>query len=434
MPSEMADRFSFLLFILSISLIITLCVHFERENLAGPQPLPFYEVCEITGEVTADSKGIKGGREFFPFRILKYKGVDITEILQASSFTVITEGKNQFYKGQVLFLEKKIFFKNESKIIFVKNSNIIPLRWNNPFLKLRAVCLTTLNLKIGLLGKIPETLFTAFFLGKKNNPENPIFKDFRKSGSSHILALSGMHLAILAGFIIILFSPFFNKKYTFLLSFPLLILYFFIAGGTSSLQRAFIFLSFIGAGFFISVKPDLVHLLSLTFCIHCLLSPLGVQTVSFKLSYLALTGILLFSRRIKSAFSGVIPDLIRSVLAASISAQIGTLPVVVYYFNTVYTGGLFSALFLIPLVTVFLFLGVLFIILPAGFSMGLLPFLLDCTGRVISYSVRIFSHFPSFTIKSEHTTVVSVLEIIMLTLVFLVEYANRIKRIDGSRV
>lgn len=121
MPSEMADRFSFLLFILSISLIITLCVHFERENLAGPQPLPFYEVCEITGEVTADSKDIKGGREFFPFRILKYKGVDITEILQTSSFTIITEGKTSFIKVRFSFWRKDLF-KNESKIIFVKTA------------------------------------------------------------------------------------------------------------------------------------------------------------------------------------------------------------------------------------------------------------------------------------------------------------------------
>lgn len=377
---------------------------------------PFYQINKAVGKVVKDSKEITGGREILPFELFSASGFDATEVTHSMYCTLLIRGNKRFYKGEIILLDFKHPVKFGIGAVFLDKKNIEHLGWNSSLDKVRAEILNSLNGKINLMNSPARTLFTAFFLGRKAEPQNPLFQDFTHAGASHLLALSGMHLGILSGMIILVLAPLFGNKKAFLISLPLLLLYLFLTGASPSLLRAYIFLCLIGVGAAATIKPNYFHLLILTFAIHCLLDPLSFSTVSFKLSYLALMGIMLFSGVIQKALPGVIPQNIRSALAASLGAQLGTLPAVIFFFQTVYPIGIVSSLVLITLTALFMFLGIIFLIVPGGVFFGVFLFLVNIFGSILSRSVALFARVPALAIDSRYTLPV------VLTLVFLVVY------------
>ncbi len=377
---------------------------------------PFYQIDKAVGKVVKDSKEITGGREIFPLEVLSVSGFDSTEVTHSIYCTLLIRGNKRFYKGEIILLDFKHPVKFGTGVLFLDKKNIEHLGWKFPVNKVRAKILNSLNGKINLMNSPARTLFTAFFLGRRAEPQNPLFQDFTHAGASHLLALSGMHLGILSGMVILVLAPLFGNKKAFLISLPLLLLYLFLTGISPSLLRAYIFLCLIGVGAAANIKPNYFHLLILTFAIHCLLDPLSFSTVSFKLSYLALMGIMLFSGVIRKALPGIIPQNIRSALAASFGAQLGTLPAVVFFFQTVYPIGIVSSLVLITLTAVFMFLGIIFLIIPGGVLFRVFLFLVNIFGSILSRSVALFARVPALAIDSRYTLPVA------LTLVFLVVY------------
>jgi competence protein ComEC len=93
-------------------------------------------------------------------------------------------------------------------------------------------------------------------------------------------------------------------------------------------------------------------------------------------------------------------------LAVSVSAQIGTAPLVLYHFGVIYPVGIVAALLLIPLVTVYLAGGVLFVgssFLPVLFGGGLLEGLigqvLSLGSRSIALCLDLFSRLPGLYVS-----------------------------------
>lgn len=410
------QRLSYLSFIIALSCITALCIHYEQISFSRKQPYAFYQIDKAVGKIVKDSKEITGGREILPLEMLSVSGFDTTEITHSIYRTFLIRGNKRFYKGEIIQLSFKRPVKFGTGVLFVDKKNIEHLGWESPLSKIREEILNSLNGKINLMNPPARTLFTAFFLGRRAEPQNPLFQDFTHAGASHLLALSGMHLGILSGMVTLLLAPLFGNKKAFLVSLPLLLLYLFLTGLSPSLLRAYIFLCLIGVGAAANIKPNYFHLLILTFAIHCLLDPLSFSTISFKLSYLALTGIMLFSGVVQKALPGVIPPNIRSALAASVGAQLGTLPAVVFFFQTVYPIGIVSSLFLITLTAVFMFLGIIFLIVPVGVLLEVFLFLVNISGSILSHSVALFAHVPALAIDSQYTLPV------VLTLVFLVVY------------
>jgi predicted membrane metal-binding protein len=98
--------------------------------------------------------------------------------------------------------------------------------------------------------------------------------------------------------------------------------------------------------------------LALSFLATTLLMPRSVHSLSFQLSFLALTGILLLSGPISTALPRAIPRLVRRGLGAALGAQLATVPLVLSSFGVVYPVGLVAGLLLAPLATGFLWAGI----------------------------------------------------------------------------
>ncbi len=398
------------LLILSVILAAALGVHYRKESFRGSWIIPRYRIEDLVVEAVSDSRKIRGGKEILEIKVRTYSGSDTEELRLSPPVTAYIAGNRRYYKGEVLFIHFGKYIKKGSFSLSVKEKNITPLFWSSRIFQLRGNALDAIYRKVSFLDKTSRMLFTAFFLGKKNSPSDPLFRDFTRAGASHLLALSGMHLGILSGGIMLVLSPFFGRRRSFLISLPLLSVYLFLTGISPSLFRAFLFLCLLGVSMLAGIKPDYFHILALTFLFHCYVNPLSAGTVSFKLSYLALAGIFLFSRSLTRSLPGIIPHHIRTVLAASTAAQLGTLPVVLYFFHAFYPVGIVSSLILIPLTSLFLLAGIIFLFLPAGWLLSAVLFLENSAGSVLAASVRFFSTDSSFN------------RAVILTLVFLTGY------------
>ncbi len=413
---DIKRRWSLPSFVLSLSLVFAGSIHFEQQSFLCSPVVPRYRVMELVVDVVSDSRIMKNGKEISEFEVRKYGGIDTEELFHSRRLTALIQGRKRLYKGEVLSLQFGKYMKGKSPFLFINEKDITRLAWSSTFYRIRGDILDALYNKIGQLNHTARILFTAFFLGKKDPPSDSLFQGFIQAGGAHLLARSGMHLGILSGGVILLLHPFFGKKRSFVFSLFLLAGYLFLTGISPSLLRAYIFLCFLSAGMATGVKPDYFHLLSLTFILHCIIDPLSAYTLSFKLSYLALTGIFLFAKPLYRILPGLIPPPVRAVLAASGAAQAGTLPVSLYSFHVFYPAGFVSSVVLLPLVTAFLLAGIVFLVVPSGPLFFIIRSFVNFLGNLLSFSVHLFQKIPFLSLDGTYTAV------LFLTLVSLGGY------------
>ena len=352
---------------------------------------------EIRGRVLTDSKEIGGGQKVFSFQLLSVENINSTRTSASGSLTVASQV--DVYKGQFVSLAKKNIPVQDSAFLFVDQKNIGVLgwgsAWNAGIMEKRAQILMALKMHIRRMGAGPASLFTALFLGVKENPKGELFTALRRAGGAHILALSGMHLGIISFGLMFVLTRLFGKRISFAVTLFMVLFYVFLVDAGPSLTRAVILFSLIGFLNLSGQKTDIFHILSICFLIQILLVPDSAYMLSFQLSYLALGGIILGSGKINRMFPGIIPGGIRGVLSASISAQFFTAPLVMYYFGVIYPVGIISGIILVPIVTLFIWTCI-FGLLP-------LPWILQrvvlsvstALFKAIEISADIFSRFPT---------------------------------------
>jgi competence protein ComEC len=211
-------------------------------------------------------------------------------------------------------------------------------------------------------------LALALLLGIRDNLDGELSEQYRKAGCSYILALSGMHLALVSSVIAFFLKKPFGVKVAAIIGVVFILLYVFLVGVQPSLTRAAIMyvLGAVSIIFAFPLSPGL--LLGLSFIIQILTQPAsGDSSVSFTLSYLALAGILTLGQGIMRLFRGYLPDFAASPLSASLGAFLATMAVSILFFGSLRPIGIIAGLVMIPLTTVFMigamaYLAILFVI------------------------------------------------------------------------
>lgn len=202
----------------------------------------------------------------------------------------------------------------------------------------------TLTASIPFSDRRTPALIDALLCGDRSALPRGTVEAFRKSGASHLLALSGLHLGVLAtglGAVLEVLGRSRGAQYAksaIIIAFCLL--YLLACGAGPSLQRAF---------FFIAIRQILSHdrsrrlspsgTLCLALTIQLTIDPLSIRSASFQLSYLAMAGITFIYPRLEAFYPGgnARPGPIRKVwnnMALSVSCQIATLPVVWIRFHS----------------------------------------------------------------------------------------------------
>ena len=262
-------------------------------------------------------------------------------------------------------------------------------------------------------------LLAAMTLGERSTMTADERMIFDVSGVSHVLALSGLHL----GIVYMLLSLFVVRRWRLLTQSAAVIAiwaFVLLVGMPPSVVRSAVMLTVIAVMTLASRRPPSFNLLSLAAIVILLCSPDTVFDVGFQLSFLAMLGILLVHPRLNR----LIPDrflqchpLLRylwGLLTVSIGAQLGTLPLVAYYFGRIAVYGLFTNFIAIPIATIILVLAPIVLAFPA--AMPLLSVVVSVFLGVLDF---IAANLPYAAIEGLHPQVLDVVLIYVILIVLL---------------
>jgi len=217
---------------------------------------------------------------------------------------------------------------------------------------------TTLSTLVG--GK-EGRLALAVLLGARESMERETIDDFREAGIVHVLAISGLHVLVVVGMLFQL-GKLLLPGHRLPAFFTLigLGLYVYIVGPQASVVRAGIMGAAILIGLILNRRSDPANSVGLAGLLLLLTEPRWLWEPGFQLSFGATLGILLFTPRILSGI-GSLPRLLKwtvGMVAASLGAQLGILPIALYHFRQWPTYGLAANIPAILCLTVLLWASV----------------------------------------------------------------------------
>ena len=281
------------------------------------------------------------------------------------------------------------------------NAAYWPDSWRGRLSRFRALCRLHFKRLMYSWGS-GGGLLLALLCGAREYTDSATSDAFRRAGLSHILALSGMHLSMFSAIAIFFGNKAGVKKLTFILRIIALIGFVWFAGLSPSLLRAFICaMLMIAASIAGASKPDMLSILCFSFLIQSAICPQDIHNAAFILSYGALAGILFTSRIFNRFYSRFTPKPVASSLSAATGAQTITAPISLQLFGSFSPIGIVSATVVSPFVTIFIYSGLVLILLSLIF-----PFLSKPSGifinfqyTVIKYIVNIFSLVPNWSLN-----------------------------------
>ncbi|WP_390882514.1 ComEC/Rec2 family competence protein [Chryseobacterium paludis] len=176
-------------------------------------------------------------------------------------------------------------------------------------------------------------------LADRTEIDSSIVQDFSRSGLVHFLAISGTHIMVIFGLFYFLFKlvlPLKFRRYTIIIS--LVFLWFFAAfiGFGNSVLRSCIMLTVYFIYVLLQRKPDVLHSMALSAFIILIFDTHQLFNIGFQLSFIAVLGIFWLNQPILKCLpkqDGYGKKLIFNTISISISAQLATLPLVLYYFH-----------------------------------------------------------------------------------------------------
>ncbi len=244
------------------------------------------------------------------------------------------------------------------------------------------------------------SLVLSLLSGSREYLEDGVSDSFRLAGLSHILALSGMHLAFFAGLAGGTGLKILGKRFSFWAKLSGILFFVWFAGLSPSLYRALLcsLISLFLPAFYVK-NPDQAVVLSVAFLIHAVTFPEDLFSPAFLLSYGALAGILFISPFFNKYFVRILPQKTASSFAASLGAQAFTMPVSVFIFGSASPVGIISSVIVSPLISCFFSLSVLSIIFSFVFpSLSFVPgYILNMLYSAIMSVTETFAKFPSLT-------------------------------------
>jgi competence protein ComEC len=270
-------------------------------------------------------------------------------------------------------------------------------------------------------------IMKALVIGDRDGIDKPLREAFNKSGMGHLLAISGLHVGIVASFFFLLFSRLFSLSRTFLdhawvgkgsalLCIIPVTVYGLLAGMSPSTQRAVLMITVFLMTFLIKREQDSINTLAIAAMVILTVHPPALFSISFQLSFTAVFAIifgffLLSEHQTDSDTGNLIRKKMSAFFFASLFAILGSLPLVMHYFNQISLVGLVANFILVPLIG--------FIVVPLGLISALIIPLshilstigFQAGGIILSFAISIVYFFSNLSFSSIKTMTPSMLEI-----------------------
>ncbi len=200
-----------------------------------------------------------------------------------------------------------------------------------------------------------NALIKALVTGDQSDVPVTVKNAFRDSGASHILALSGMHLALIYLILIKALSVLGQSRKADVARFAVIIastlFYSIMTGASPSIVRAFVFILLRETALLTGRKAYAVNILCTALTIQCAMDPGVITSASFQLSYLAMCGIYFLYPTLRDLYPAPVPLMkkIWDSAAMSIACQIFTGPLAWILFGSAPVYFIITNLIAIPM-------------------------------------------------------------------------------------
>ena len=205
------------------------------------------------------------------------------------------------------------------------------------------------------LYKDKSDFINSLLLGQKENLSEAEKVMFSKTGTSHVIAISGLHTGVLCTMIAIIIKGI-NRFYKLIILTIVMVLYSIMVGFSPSVTRAIVFVFIMYMAIFLEEKRDGICTLSLIGVFLIVNNPYVIYNISFQLSFLATLSIIYFYKIINNYFK-------ISVISISLSANILTWPVIYYVFKGIPILFLLGNVIIVPVIGMIMNLSIISVIL-----------------------------------------------------------------------
>ncbi|MFN7044663.1 MAG: ComEC/Rec2 family competence protein [Flavobacterium sp.] len=239
-----------------------------------------------------------------------------------------------------------------------------------------------------------KAIIDALILGQRLELDKETIADYSNAGVIHILAISGLHISIIYFFIVFLLKPLkrvrFGAEIQLLIVLGILWLFALLTGLPASVTRAVTLFSFISIGTYFNQSKAIYNALAISAFLILLVKPNAIFDIGFQLSYAAVLSIVLFQPFYKKFYfsENKIVVYFTDTILVSLAAQIGVLPLSLYYFNQLPLLFLLANLVIIPLSSLVLIVGI--VILPLNYA---LPSVAVFLGKILEFSIQFMNDY-----------------------------------------
>lgn len=279
----------------------------------------------------------------------------------------------------------------------------------------------------------PGHFLSAILLGKKSGIDYQIKSNFQKSGVAHVLAISGLHVGFIVIFVHLLvsFLPFSFRVQNVITLF-ILGFYMLLSGANPPVVRATLMVAIYLFGQNLERKPTSYNTLGVAAFIIVIFQPQQLFWVGFQFSFIAVFSIFFFYERLRfiedmiklrftlNNFSGKLMKIIITPFLISLSAQLGTVPLMGYYFHQIPLISIFLNLLVIPLIGFIVVMGFLALfvsILSFEFSLVVANFLSQII-QVLIEIVHFTAKLPLAYVKTPSFNVLHILLYLLVLTIF----------------
>ncbi|HET6486727.1 MAG TPA: ComEC/Rec2 family competence protein [Spirochaetia bacterium] len=340
----------------------------EDRTRAAYLPVPPAQVTSFTGSLVADSTLTAKG--FTALRVRLSRATAAAHGMQGAArgeALLLVSGSHLFTLGQVISVTSPLGAVREpgeqAWISYPLRGEIHVQGFTSRVWELRAQARGWMHGAFERAGYPASALMEALILGSREEIPSDLQDGFKRTGSLHILALSGLHVTIIWGLLWGLFSFVRRTGARTAVACLLLVLYQVIAGFMPSLLRATVMVLVASVSLPLDRDREPLNLLALSGILLLLMDPFQAFSLSFQLSFAAMAGILLIAPVIQGPVSRFLPPFLSAPIAMSIAAQVATFPLIVSQFGVWYPSGIVAGLLLVPLTTALLWGGLAWLVL-----------------------------------------------------------------------
>jgi len=348
--------------------LLCILIIFPRTGLSGNEVHDAVFVCTDHSSGYAEYGSVEA----------KLTYVDGKRIIPMEMTLYLEDGSPSLVPGNTL-LTKAVFKTTKYRGAFSSNGRILTASQEGPLFigkddKGITPALAIFRYRVSnrlteIFGNENGALISAVFSGERSGLTDEAYRDLKLSGAAHTVCVSGMHMSVLASFIITVFG---RRKGVFA-ALPLLFLYSAFTGFSAPTLRALIMTSLSLLTVFVVRNYDPLTGLMAALLAIVSFDPFSMLTPSLLLSFGASLGMVLFLPSLTKSIK--LPSYKRPVLRkaaaylrdctlASVTAQVITIPIAMLFFGRISLGAVITSLLIMPAVHICL-IGAM-ILLPAS--------------------------------------------------------------------